>query len=223
MLKSFRIGIILYCCALCTKVFAQSSFHKGALVTELKTGLEVYNLYASLWQDLGSRTRDTLYEDKAGNTYFGLGAEYGLHKMIGVGATFSSHKFFAETDSTTGKKNDTQANNFLVLVNFHPIATKKFDLVIGGDIGYSRFKLKTFDKDNTVLTGGGIAMSAYLNPRIYFGRFGINFKLSTPYLKYNNVNTNNADFNKNNKYNYLKLSAAWCLGFGIQYRFLEEK
>jgi hypothetical protein len=207
---------------MCLEINAQS-FYKGALVTELRTGIEVYNIYSSVSQNLGSRNRDTVYTDKAGNSYFGFGAEYGLHKMLGVGVSFNAHKFFSETDSASGKKPDTRANDFLVMLNFHPVTTKKFDLVLGSDIGYSGFKYKTFDKDNTILTGKGMYFSAYVNPRIYFGAFGINFKLSTPFMKYSNVTTNNADFNKNTTYNYLKLSAAWGLSFGVQYRFIKNK
>lgn len=199
------------------------SFYKGALVTELRTGIEVYNISSSVHQNLGNRSRDTVYTDKAGNSYFGLGAEYGLHKMFGAGLSFNTHKFFSSTDTASGKKPDTRAFDILAMINFHPVTTKKFDLVIGSDVGYSSFKYKTFDKDNTILSGKGMYFSAYLNPRIYFGAFGINFKLSTPYMKYSNVTTNNENFNKNNTYNYLKLASAWGLGFGIQYRFIKDK
>lgn len=200
------------------------SFYKGALITEVKTGIEVYNTYGDVTQKLwNGKTRDTVYTDKAADTYFGFGAEYGLHKYIGVGILYNAHKFITDKDSATGKKQDTRANDFLVVLNLHPVTTKKFDLVLGSDLGFSSFKLKTFDKDNTILTAKGMSMSAYINPRIYFGSFGINFKLSTPFLKYNNVTTNNDVFNKDNTYNSLKFSKAWNLSFGIQYRFIKNK
>jgi len=199
------------------------SFYKGAVVGEVRTGIELYNIYSDVTEKLWNRTRDTVYTDKAAATYFGFGAEYGLHKYLGVGVVYNAHKFLSEKDTVTGIKQDTRANDFLVQINFHPVTTKKIDLLIGTDIGYSSFKLKTFDKENTILTGNGLYMSAYLNPRIYFGAFGINFKLSTPFMKYSNVITNNTDFNKNNTYNYLKLSKAWSLSFGIQYRFVKNK
>lgn len=199
-------------------------FYKGALVTDFKTGFELSNIYANVThKNAAGSSRDTMYTNKAANTYFGFAAEYGLHKNLGIGLGFNTHKFFSETDSVSGKKQDTRANGILVMLNYHPVNTKRLDLIIGGDLGYSGFKLKTFDQDNTVLTGQGIYMSAYINPRIYFGRFGINFRLSTPFMRYGNVSTNNNDFNKNNTYNYLKLSAAWGVGFGIQYRFFSEK
>lgn len=216
-----RLSLAILCLA--TYIGQSQSFYKGALVTELRTGLEVYNISSSVHQNLGNRYRDTVYTDKAGNSYFGFGAEYGLHKMLGAGLSFNSHKFFASKDTASGKTPDTRAIDILAMINFHPVTTKKFDLVIGTDIGYSSFKYKTFDKDNTILSGKGMYFSAYLNPRIYFGAFGINFKLSTPYMKYSNVTTNNENFNKNNSYNYLKLAAAWGLSFGIQYRFIKNK
>lgn len=216
-----KLSLVVLCLA--AYLGQSQSFYKGALVTEVRTGLEVYNISSSVSQNLGNRSRDTIYTDKAGNSYFGFGAEYGLHKMLGAGLSFNSHKFFSSTDSASGKKPDTRAFDILAMINFHPVTTKKFDLVLGSDIGYSSFKYKTFDKDNTILSGKGMYFSAYLNPRIYFGAFGINFKLSTPYMKYSNVTTNNDNFNKNNSYNYLKLAAAWGLSFGVQYRFIKNK
>lgn len=214
---------LLFILTLSLSGYAQS-FHKGALVTEVNAGIEMYNTYGGVTETLWNSTkRDTVYTGKAADTYFRFGAEYGLHKYLGVGISYNAHKFITDKDSVTGKKENTRANDFLVVVNFHPVATKKFDLVLGSDIGYSLFKLETFDKENTILKGKGMSMSAYVNPRIYFGRFGINFKLGTPFLKYNNVTTNNDVFNKDNKYNYLKLSKAWTLSFGIQFRFLKDK
>ena len=215
--------LLLLSATILTLSINAQSFYKGALVVEVKTGIEIYNIYSNVTQTLWNRTRDTTYTDKAADTYFGYSAEYGLHKYVGVGIIYNAHKFITQKDSVSGKKQDTRANDFALVVNFHPVSTKKFDLVIGSDIGYSNFKLKTFDKDNTTLKGTGMSMSAYINPRIYFGNFGINFKLGTPYLKYSNVTTNNADFNKDNTYNYLKLSKAWSLSFGIQYRFIKNK
>jgi hypothetical protein len=219
-----RRVFIFFTCLFVAKQFYSQHFYKGALVTELKTGFELSNIYADVTHKSFSGTsRDTIYTDKAANTYFGFSGEYGLHKNLGIGIGFNSHNFLSETDSVSGKKQDTRANGLLLIVNYHPVNTKRLDLVIGGDLGYSGFKLKTFDKENTILSGNGIYMSAYINPRIYFGRFGVNFRLSTPFMRYGSVTTNNSEFNKYNTYNSLKLTAAWGIGFGIQYRFLSEK
>lgn len=199
------------------------SFYKGALVTEVRTGLEIYNAFVSAHHTGGNRTIDTIYTDKAGNTYFGLGAEYGLHKYVGVGLSFNSHKYLTDKDTVTNTRPLSRANNIMAMVNIHPVTTKKFDLVVGADFGYSGFKMQSNDSLNTYVKGTGFCFSGYLNPRIYFGNFGIQFKLSTPFARYGNVTTNNESFNKNNSYNWIKFSAAWGIGFGIQYRFLKDK
>ncbi|MCB0410730.1 MAG: hypothetical protein KDD29_10960, partial [Flavobacteriales bacterium] len=199
------------------------SFYKGALVTEVRTGFELYNAFISTNHSGGNRVYDTVYTDKSANTYFGLGAEYGLHKYVGVGLSFNSHKYITEKDTVTNTRPNSRANNIMAMVNLHPVTTKKFDLVVGADIGYSGFKFSTNDSLDTYVKGTGFCFSGYLNPRIYFGNFGIQFKLSTPFARYGNVMTNNDNFNKNNSYNWIKFSAAWGIGFGIQYRFLKDK
>ncbi len=194
------------------------SFYKGALVVELNTGLEIFNTSLIYKIKDPKYTRDTTQNDKAGNTNFGFGAEFGLHKRFGLGFRFKANNYFTTRDSVTNIKPIVKTNDFAVILNYHPVLMPKFDLVLGADVGYSTFKYKTFDKDNTVLSGGGSYISLYVNPRIYFGRFGINFKLSAPFVNYNNLSTNNSDFNK-----YIAITkwkgSGFGLGFGIQYRF----
>lgn len=198
------------------------SFHKGALVTELNTGLEIYNTTLKVRYNNYNPVRDTVQTDKAANTNFGLAAEYGLHKRFGVGLRFKTNKYFTSKDSVTKRKPDVRTNDIVVVLNYHPIVTKNFDLVLGADIGYSTFKFKANDSLNIILSGGGSYVSLYVNPRIYFGRFGINFKLYAPFTNYNNLTTNNADFNKYATITKWK-GSGFGLGFGIQYRFLENK
>lgn len=215
--------ILVFTTAFLCSEFKAQSFHKGALVTDLRGGIEVYNIEADITHKNGSTSRDTTQTDKAGDTHFGLSAEYGLHKYVGAGIGFNRHNFLSEKDSVTGTKDKTNSTDIFALINFHPVSTKKFDLVIGTDIGYSMFKLNSNDSANLVVKGKGLYMSWYLNPRIYFGNFGINFRLFSPYFSYKNLTTNNADFNKNFTYNRLKGAAAWGISFGIQYRFLSKK
>ncbi|MBK6521458.1 MAG: hypothetical protein KBG47_03160 [Bacteroidia bacterium] len=201
---------------------AQKSFYKGAIVVDVRTGFELYNTTLKSTSTNGSTSRDTVDTDKAADTHFGFGAEYGLHKYLGVGFAINKHKFLNEKDSATGQKADTRSTDINLAVNFHAVSSKKFDLVLGTDFGISNFHFGTNDKVNTVLTGKGMYASFYVNPRIYFGPVGINFRLFTPMFSYKNVTTNNADFNKNNTIHQLKGAAAWGVSFGIQYRFMKE-
>ncbi len=207
---------------LCSKINAQS-FHKGALITDARAGIEVYNTEAKITFNTNNSKIDTIQTDKAADFHFGLSGEYGLHKYVGVGLGFNRHNFLSEKDSVTGTKDKTNSTDIFALINFHPVTTKKFDLVIGADIGYSAFKLNSNDSANLIVKGKGMYMSWYLNPRIYFGNFGINFRLFSPYFSYKNLSTNNEEFNKNFTYNRLKGSAAWGFSFGIQYKFLGKK
>jgi hypothetical protein len=202
---------------------AQSSFYKGAIVADVRTGFEIYNTSLKSTTTNGTTSRDTTTTDKAGNTHFGFAVEYGLHKYFGVGLSVNRHKFISQKDSATGAKPDTRSTDMNLVFNFHAVSGKKFDLVFGADIGTSNFHFGTNDKVNTILKAKGMYSSLYVNPRIYFGPVGINFRLFTPIFSYKNVTTNNADFNKYNTIHQFKGSGAWGVSFGIQYRFMKEK
>ena len=198
------------------------SFYKGALVTSLNTGFENYNTVLKIKIKDPNRTRDTVQDDRAANTNFGFGAEYGLHKRFGVGVGFKTNKYFTSRDSVTHVKPYVRTNDFVVALNYHPIVNKHFDLVLGADVGYSTFKYQANDSLGLVLKGGGSFISLYANPRIYFGHFGINFKLYAPFVSYNNLTTNNDTFNQYIAITKWKASG-FGLGFGFQYYFLQNR
>ncbi len=206
------------CLAIFSMYVNAQSFKRGSLVLELNTGLEIYNTELKLTVKDPNSRRDTSYSDKAGNTNFGVSLECGLHKRLGLGVRFKTNKYFTETDSVTKRKPEVKSNDLLLLVNFHPVVRKHFDLVLGADVGLSSFKYKANDSLNLVLTGSGSFVSLYLNPRIYIRRFGINFKVYAPFTNYNSLTTNNDDFNK-----YVAITKwkgnGFGLSFGIQYRF----
>jgi hypothetical protein len=203
---------------------AQSSFYKGAIVADVRTGFEIYNTKLSLTNMNNNTSRDTVQTDKAGTSYFAFSSEYGLHKMFGVGFGINKHKFISETDSATGQKPDMRSTDINLVLNFHAVSTKRFDMVLGTEVGYSSFRFASNDKVNTILTGkGGMFAAFYANPRIYFGPVGINFRLYTPMFSYKKIESNNVDFNKYNKLNQFKGSSAFGISAGIQYRFMKDK
>ncbi len=203
---------------------AQNSFYKGAIVGDVRTGVEIYNTKLNITTTNNNTSRDTVHTDKTGNTYFAFSAEYGLHKLFGIGLGVNKHKFFSETDSATGQKPDTRSTDINLVLNFHAVSKKGFDMVLGSEVGYSSFRFASNDKVNTVLTGkGGMFASFYANPRIYFGPVGFNFRLYTPMFSYKKITSNNEDFNKYNTLNKFTGSAAWGMSFGIQFRFMKEK
>lgn len=202
-------------------VLGAQSFHKKALVIDVNTNLEIYNTVLEVRIKDPNKTRDTTYNDKAGNRSLGLSAEFGLSKRIGVGLQFKANNYFTSKDSATKATPNVRTQDFVAFVNYHPIIKKHFDLVLGANIGYSNFKYKANDIENLILSGGGSYISIYANPRIYFGRFGINFKVYAPFVNYNNLSTNNTDLNKYIAFTKWK-GNGFGLGFGLQYRFLKQ-
>ncbi len=216
MKKNYILALLISA----TFLIKAQTFHKGALITELNTGLEIYNTELRVKYKYPNYSRDTTQKDKAGNTHFGFAGEYGLHKHFGIGLRFKANKYISSTDSVTKTKPEAKTNDIAILLNYHPIVLPKFDLVLGADIGYSTFKYKANDKNDLIISGGGSYFALYVNPRIYFGRFGINFRLAAPFVNYNNLTTNNSDFNQ-----YIAITkwkgSGFGIGFGIQYHFLK--
>lgn len=201
--------------------FAQNSFYKNALVVEANAGVEIYKTTYQYKTKNVSLPESRTETDGAGNSNFSLGAEYGLHKRFGVGARFKTNSFFTEQDTVT--KTTPKANSFDIsaLANFHAVSKKHFDLVLGTEFGYSKLTYKQNDASNLILTGKGTFFSLYVNPRIYFGDFGINFKVYAPFINYPSMTTNNETLNT---YVISKWKGTgFGLSFGIQYRFLDSK
>lgn len=191
-------------------------FDKNTLVIFGGAGLEVFNTTYSYKTKNTALPATASETNRAGNSNFNLGAEYGLHKRFGAGLNFKSNRFFTSEDTAT--KTTPTANSFDIsaVANFHAVNVKKFDLVIGGEFGYSNLTYKTNDKSNLILKGNGTYANIYLNPRIYFGKFGINFKFYAPFINYSKMKTNNEDIN----YYVIskwKGSPGFGLSFGLQY------
>jgi len=143
-----------------------------------------------------------------------------LHKHIGVGARIKLNTYI--TDTTGGAKPNVKSNDFMVFVNYHPLKMlPKFDLVLGGELGYSSLNYVTNNKEGVILTGTGLFGSVYVNPRLYIKRFGFNLKLYLPFVNYNNLTTNNPDINNYYTITRWKGDPSWGASIGIQYRFLK--
>jgi hypothetical protein len=196
------------------------SFYKGALIVDAGGGLEIYNTKVFIHNKVNGK--DTTETDKAGNTHFTFGAEYGLHKNFGAGIRFKSANFFTEKDSATNTKPTLKSTDIVIQLNYHPVSTKGFDLVLGGDIGYSKLKWDIKDKENTHIQSSGLYYSLYINPRLYIGPFGFNMKLGTPFFLYPKLKSDNENFTKDNDFK-LTGSPGFAFSAGIQFRFIENK
>lgn len=218
-IKHMKHNYLLFALFISCMIKAQS-FYKNALVFDLGGGIEIYNTKLQVHNSVSNK--DTLQEDKTGNTHYTIGAEYGLHKNFGIGLTYRGSNYFVSKDTTGNGQNSVKGSEILLQLNYHAISTEKIDLILGADAGYSKINFNVGDVKNTKIWSNGIYYSFYVNPRVYFGRFGLNAKLYLPFFNYPNLESNNPDFTKDQSY---KLSGipGWGLNLGLQFRFLDEK
>jgi hypothetical protein len=209
--------ILLLASLILTGSFAQAQiFDKNTLVIQGGAGLEIFNTTYSYETKNTSLPVKSSNTDRAANSNFNIGAEYGLHKLFGIGLNFKRNSFFTSEDTATKSTPTAKSFDIAASANFHAVNVKKFDLVIGGEFGYSNLNYRTNDQSNLILKGNGTYAGIYLNPRIYFGKFGINFKFYAPFINYAKMTTNNEDLN-----NYViskwKGTPGFGMSFGLQY------
>lgn len=195
------------------------SFHKNALVFDAKLGLDVYN--TKYYYKLKSTGQDTLQEDKAANRNFSFGLEYGIIDRLGVGIRAKFNRYFAEADDSTHKDPYHTSLDYMATVNFHAVKSKVFNLVAGFNIGGSKLNLIFNDINNTEVYGQGLYFDLHVSPRIYIKRFAFQFDLGMPFVKYNNLTTNNSTFNNEVLAKWQALG--YNFGIGIAFRFLSPK
>ncbi len=182
-MRSLTIFLIFFS----TGFYAQRSFQRGTLVFDFHTGIEAYqsrNIYKSIQS---GEITDTTVRTNVGNSNMSLGAEIGIGRFIGIGLRGKMNTFFRSLDAVMNARADITSADMLLMVNLHPIATKRFDLLLGTEIGLSKLKYDVNDLAQTLITGNGSYFSLYLNPRFYLKRFGFNLRTSLPLFNYGNL------------------------------------
>ena len=165
--------------------FSQKSFSKGSIVIDLNANLGIYNTVA---QDSSDRAEGIKQTDKAVPYAFALGVEYGVLNFLSVGIKGQTATYLQGSDSTGKPRPTVKGNDIVLVVNSHLVRTKRFDLVFGGNFGYSNFKFKANDSKASMAKGGGIAYDLHLTPRLYFSKnFGMFFSLSYAGVGYNKL------------------------------------
>jgi hypothetical protein len=190
---------------------AQKAFEKGDFTVDLGIGFGLYgtkthtevNKDVYYWNGSSIAVRkervsnDTT--DGAGATIYPLKFEYGVTNWLGVGARFAHSNYIEEKDSITGIKPKFTSFDAGIVLNFHLVKSKRFDMPISVNFGYSSFKYLSNDatggkgKDNGINYGIGIL------PRIYFGdHVGMFFNLGYAGYNYPSIKfSNNTDSNLN--------------------------
>ncbi|MES2837239.1 MAG: hypothetical protein V4667_06940 [Bacteroidota bacterium] len=74
-------------------------------------------------------------------------AEYAMHKLFGVGVNYAYESLYFPYGGIVG------VNTLLLRGNIHPLTTKKFDLYIGGGIGFHLIKYPTLSNKQNALVG----------------------------------------------------------------------
>lgn len=160
-------------------------FQRGTLVFDLNTGFEFYNT------TLKYKTGETI-KGSAGNVGFSLGAEVGLSKRVGIGLRGKANTFASDVDAVSREEVNLKSTDLLFIFNLHPIVRKKLDIILGAEAGFSGLDFEFNNFEHLLQEGNGGYFSLYANPRVYFGRFGINMKAYLPFVSYQYFKTNSS-------------------------------
>lgn len=246
MKKITLLGLI--CFSSIAGIKAQDkSFQKGQITGDLGIGFAVYGTKVhtefdeTVWNGSGFVKRRTVEDttDAAASTVYTLNGEYGVTDWLGIGMRFGYSNYFAETEHDTifgvayAYKPKVRSVDVGVMVNFHLIKTKRFDMPLCLTLGYSNFKYwqnnpsSSFpgqpDNGNSMGKDNGLNYGILLMPKIYFGEhIGMFFNIGYMGYKYPSIAfSNNSDTNLNNDDNleYQLKGNGFNMGIGITVKF----
>lgn len=186
------------------------SFEKGKIIAGLNYDFSIYST-----ESYDKQTRVTETDGAAANIFSGWG-EYALTDRLGAGLRLAGFSYIVEPDSATGIRPKGRSFDYGLFVNYHLVKKTRFDLPLGLSFGGSGFKYQSNLPDNGIAKDHGIFINAGLNPRIYFGKFGINFKLAYAMFIYNSVDFSTNAMVENNSISFKGKGAN--IGLGFQYR-----
>jgi hypothetical protein len=210
MKKLLSVALVCLAC----EGFSQKSFSKGSIVVDLNANLGIYNTVA---QDSTGRAEGTKDTDKAAPYGFALGIEYGVLDFLSVGIKGQLCTYIQGKDST-GPVPTVKGKDIDLVVNGHLVRTKRFDLVLGGNIGYSGIKFKGNDTKSTMFKGGGVAYDIHLTPRLYFTKnFGMYFSLSYAGYSYKKLTLSDNERTYTNTVSFKESGVNYALGFQVTF------
>lgn len=184
------------------------AFEKGNIIIDLGVGIGVYGtkIHQEYNEDrfnlvTGFETvrvkKDTT--DAAAAVIYPLRFEYGITNWLGIGARIAYSNYFEEKDTVNNYKPKVYGIDADLLLNFHLIKTKRFDMPVCLSVGYSNIKYQANDAFDSQAKSNGLNYGISLVPRIYFGdHVGMFFNIG--YAGYNYPNlifSNNTESNLN--------------------------
>jgi hypothetical protein len=199
------------------------AFQKGNVCVGLGIGLGIYGTQIHSEATYGGVTVEDDTTDGAIAAIFPLTVEYGVTNWLGIGGRFAYSNYFTEKDSITGYKQKTTGMDADLMLNFHLIKSRRFDMPIVVTVGYSNLKIQSNDPWNSMAKDDGLNFGLALNPRIYFGdHIGMFFNVGYAGFNYNSLQySNDLDSNLNDTNNYkLQLKGNGAnLGLGLIVKF----
>lgn len=205
-----------------TALFLQTanaqSFQKSSLVLTANYGLDIYSIEQKtrLYNVSNSTQSQT---STAGSTNYNFEGEFGLFKWLGVGLHFKLDNYITSKDSS-GYKPTAIGFETGVLVNLHLIRATHFNLLVGGNFGFSTLTYNV-DAFNDQVYGDGSWIDLHASARFYFGRFGFNLNFYKAFINYPSLTTNNSSWGLGESV----ITSWYATGtfggtIGIQYRIL---
>jgi hypothetical protein len=235
-MKKIAIAIVLFTASFISSKAQDKAFEKGNFTVDLGAGFGLYgtkihteeNKYSYTWNGssfvktkVGITQNDTT--DGAVSTIYPLKVEYGVTNWLGVGARFAFSDYFEERDSITGIKPNFTSFDAGIVLNFHLIKSKRFDMPISVNCGYSSFKFISNDIKDSKGKDSGINYGISILPRIYFGdHIGMFFNIGYAGYNYPSIKfSDNTDSNLNdeNDWKYRIRGNGANIGIGLIAKF----
>ena len=194
------------------QVNAQKSFEKNANVVAFGLDLGIYNYTSKI---ASSATSDN---SVAANKMLNLYYERGVLNWLGVGAKLQLSDYFTEKDTNTNSKPSVKALDATLLVNAHFVRSKRVDMLVGFNLGYSTMRWEARDQYISAAKGGGLVYDLHLQPRFNFGdHIGMFINLAYVHYGYKNMDFQNTFYNESD---ILDLTGGGVnFGFGFQAKF----
>lgn len=190
MKKNVLIILSLLTISIATQA-QDKAFQKGNIVIDAGVGVAAYAtlLHTEVATSSGTLSRDI--KDNAASAIYPFQAEYGLKNWFGLGARFAYSNYYDSANT------ESRGLDFDILVNFHLIKTKRFEMPITLILGYSNLKIKYNDAFGTIVKDNGSNSGFMLTPRFYLtDHFGLFINLGRLRYSYpsliisNSSNTN---------------------------------
>ena len=199
------------------------AFKKGDITANLGVGWAIYGtkLHSEATYGTTKVVDDTT--DGAASVIYPLQGEYGVTNWLGIGARFALSNYFEETDSITGIKPKVRGIDADLVLNFHLVKSKRFDMPVQLLFGYSNFKINFNDPSHQIGKDNGLNYGIMLVPRIYFGdHVGMFFNLGYMGYSYPSIHFSNdtdSDLNDNNAWLFKLKGNGFNIGLGLVGKF----